>query len=334
MADAWSHSGLGLAHFTLVHLIPTFPMRDSRSDRSDLREPMSPSYSVVIPSKNRQELLRNCVDSVAHQEPAPRQIIIVDDGSDSPVSVHQFSGHQIIPKVLRNPFSQGQGAARNIGARECDSEVVVFVDDDNVMTPGCGPRLASRTRGGVCAVAVQMIRGPDPGGWSADWTWITSSPSPAALARYLGVMSLRPPESTIARVTHPSNVYAIKKCDFERVGGFSLGFFSRYLEDVELGFRLRKAGIRCEVVGDAITHHTVHGGQTPLPSALAWKARGNLTQKYLTLWEMLPSLILSIVLAGRSDFEQGVRLGGSSGANRSDTFVGWFLRGFFERASP
>lgn len=293
-----------------------------------MKDPRSPSYSVVIPTRNRQAYLQSCVESVACQLPAPREIIIVDDGSSPPVQKDRFRDLRIVPRILRNPDSRGQGTSRNAGARECSSEVVVFVDDDNVIAPTCAPLLANQAREGTCAVAVQMIKGHDQATWSADWTWITSSPRPESLSQFLRATSLHPPESATVRVTHPSNVYAIRKFDFDRVGGFNQGFFSRYLEDVELGFRLRKAGIVCVVVGDAITHHTVHGGQPPLPNALAWKARGNLTQRYLTLWELFPSFMLSLALAGRTDLEITVRGIKSTEKSSLNTFVGSFLRGF------
>jgi GT2 family glycosyltransferase len=41
---------------------------------------------------------------------------------------------------------------------------------------------------------------------------------------------------------------------FEAVGGFDEDFFC-YLEDVDLGFRLRLAGHRCTYVPDAVVHH-------------------------------------------------------------------------------
>ena len=86
---------------------------------------MIPALSVVIPAYGRQELLDQCLTRLADQtlEPDRFEIIVVDDGSPSPLKV---GGNA---RGLRQE-NRGPAAARNYGVTEAQGEVVVFIGDD------------------------------------------------------------------------------------------------------------------------------------------------------------------------------------------------------------
>jgi glycosyltransferase involved in cell wall biosynthesis len=89
-------------------------------------------FTVVITTKNRPEYLREAVDSVLRQDSNYlAKLVIVDDGSDIPVSdqLHDLQSNDW--EVLRNDQSVGVSAARNQGARAAKSAWVIFLDDDD-----------------------------------------------------------------------------------------------------------------------------------------------------------------------------------------------------------
>jgi glycosyltransferase involved in cell wall biosynthesis len=92
----------------------------------------SPSLtaSVVIAthSRDRVELVKQCVGSVWHGTLAPRQIVVVVDSNPSV----QRELEQGLARSARVVASDGAGAsaARNVGLREATGDVVAFVDDD------------------------------------------------------------------------------------------------------------------------------------------------------------------------------------------------------------
>lgn len=95
-----------------------------------------PSVSVIIPTLNRPELLREAIKSVLQQTPPANEIIIVDDGSLPPVDAAKLKtefGSSI--KVLRNEESQGLAWARNQGAMAASSQYVAHMDDDDLFAP-------------------------------------------------------------------------------------------------------------------------------------------------------------------------------------------------------
>lgn len=98
--------------------------------------PTPPTVSVIIPTYNRKELLHETLNSLAQQTfPSDHfEIIIVDDGSTdgtAAISTEAF------PFVLRyfTQSNQGDAIARNLGARQSQADVLVFLDDDMLVEP-------------------------------------------------------------------------------------------------------------------------------------------------------------------------------------------------------
>jgi len=91
--------------------------------------------SVVVPTRNRAQLLRDCLESLLAQDyPHDRyEVIIVDDGSrdETAALVTEFSRKSTSPTVtLVSQPSRGLNAARNAGIAAAGGDPVCFVDDD------------------------------------------------------------------------------------------------------------------------------------------------------------------------------------------------------------
>jgi glycosyltransferase involved in cell wall biosynthesis len=102
---------------------------------------IEPFVSVVIPTRNRADLLPDAIASLVQQDyPKDRfEIIVVDDGSDDTTrsAMLSLSGEDGRPPILlfrqapRNP-----NAARNRGAEMARGSLVAFVDDDELAPDG------------------------------------------------------------------------------------------------------------------------------------------------------------------------------------------------------
>lgn len=94
---------------------------------------MQPSVSVIIPTYNRKDWLRETLESLAHQTyPLEKfEVIVVDDGSDDGT---QNIVEESFPFPLRYLWqsNQGDAAARNLGSQYSQAELLVFLDDDIV----------------------------------------------------------------------------------------------------------------------------------------------------------------------------------------------------------
>ncbi|MDO6444315.1 glycosyltransferase [Colwellia sp. 1_MG-2023] len=101
-----------------------------------------PLVSVYIPTKNRQELLANAIDSVLQQTYPNIEILVVDDGSTDTTFeflTHLANKHNNIV-IFKNEVSKGACAARNIAIKHANGEFVTGLDDDDVFLPN---RIAS-----------------------------------------------------------------------------------------------------------------------------------------------------------------------------------------------
>jgi glycosyltransferase involved in cell wall biosynthesis len=99
--------------------------------------------SVVIPAFNAERTVGRVVEALRSHEPAPAEIIVVDDGStDATGAVAEGAGAQ----VVRNDPPRFAGGARNSGWRVATRPVVVFLDSDAIPAAGWGAGLERALR--------------------------------------------------------------------------------------------------------------------------------------------------------------------------------------------
>lgn len=92
--------------------------------------------AVIIPTKNRPELLGEAIASAQQQTHAPAEIIVVDDGSTVPVDEAELRArHGPRIRVLRNAVSQGLAYSRNRGVEACTADYIIHLDDDDLLSP-------------------------------------------------------------------------------------------------------------------------------------------------------------------------------------------------------
>lgn len=89
--------------------------------------------SVIVPTYNREKLLRRSLDSVAGQSLCCDEIIVVDDGStdNSRAVISECKTRSSIPVRYLFQENKGPAAARNFGIRESKYNVLAFLDSDD-----------------------------------------------------------------------------------------------------------------------------------------------------------------------------------------------------------
>ena len=96
---------------------------------------ITPFFSVVIPTYNRSELLKEAVHSIMDQSFEDFELLIVDDHStdDTKNVVASFKDSRI--KYIVNDRTKGGAGTRNAGIFRAKGHWVAFLDDDDVWLP-------------------------------------------------------------------------------------------------------------------------------------------------------------------------------------------------------
>jgi GT2 family glycosyltransferase len=228
--------------------------------------------SVVVPNFNGRRWLAGCLDSLEAQTLAPAEVVVVDNGSSdgSAALAAQRPGVRVV-ELGRN---LGFAAAVNRGIAASGGEAVALVNTDVVLAPDWLERMVAAlgVAPDVGSVACKMVDLADPGVLY----------DAGDVLRRDGVCEQRGrfrPDT--GEFDAPGEVFAAcagaalyRRGAVLDVGGFDERFFL-YLEDVDLGLRLRMAGWRCRYE-PAVARHAGQGSAPDERAAWAWVERNTL----------------------------------------------------------
>jgi GT2 family glycosyltransferase len=209
-----------------------------------------PPLSVVIPSYNRADLLRRCLETVTAFAPPDTQVVVVDDASPDGIISHTALQYPAV-QTLRLPRRSGFCVAANAGIRAATAPVVELLNDDTEVAPNWAdaalPYFADPRIVAVAPLVLQLDRDRlaaglpplidsagdeyDPGGFARK-RWhnapLTPNPSPS-----------RGEGSFVWGVSATAGFY--RRSALLDAGLFP-EHFGAYFEDVDLSHRLRKLG--------------------------------------------------------------------------------------------
>ena len=113
------------------------------------------SISVVVPTRDRADYLTVTLASLAAQEPAPPdEVLVVDDGSSDATA--EVAEHARV-RYVRHDEPRGINAARNTAIRRSEGDLIAFVDDDIEAPPGW---LAAMVAGAARHPGAEAFGGP------------------------------------------------------------------------------------------------------------------------------------------------------------------------------
>jgi len=95
------------------------------------------NVSVIIPTFNRPVLLAQAVKSILHHKFRVTEIIIIDNGSDDEHrdEISRIANSHDSITLVRLPSNKGPGYARNTGISISRGDWILFLDDDDVLSP-------------------------------------------------------------------------------------------------------------------------------------------------------------------------------------------------------
>jgi len=215
----------------------------------------SAPVSVITVNWNAGELLERCVSSLLAQTVLPHEIIVVDNASTDG-SINRIVDQFPSVRVIESDRNLGFAAANNLAIREASSgsEWIVFLNPDAFPEPGwLGALLSAATGHPECVVfGSRLMDANSPG--VVDGVGDVYHASGLVWRAGHGAL-LGSHESVAREIFSPCAAAAMFRKDaLLAAGGFDEDFFC-YVEDVDLGFRLRLLGHRCWYVPDSIALH-------------------------------------------------------------------------------
>lgn len=189
-----------------------------------------PFISVIIPVYNGEKFLPACLDALIANSYRERELIVVDDCStDHSARI----SHEKSAVVLRTSRQSGPGGARNLGAQKARGEVLFFVDADVVVERDTLERVAANFVGHPEIAAVFGSYDDDP----AEKNFFS---------QYKNLFHRFVHQKARSQAgTFWAGCGAIRRDVFMVLNGFDAERYPRpSIEDIELGYRLRKKGYR------------------------------------------------------------------------------------------
>jgi glycosyltransferase involved in cell wall biosynthesis len=209
-----------------------------------IKEPVY--FSVVIPTYNRKPILEKCLRGLENQQLTDAkidnyEIVLVDDGSTDKTLEWLTENTDEFPHV--RSFSQdrqGPAAARNLGVEQAQGDRIIFIDSDLVVTENF-----------LQAHADALVAGEKKLGSDRLFTygWV------------INTCNFDHPTAEPYKITDFSAAYfatgnvAIARRWLLEAGLFDTRFQLYGWEDLELGVRLKKLGLKLVKCPAAVGYH-------------------------------------------------------------------------------
>lgn len=199
------------------------------------------SVSIIIPTFNGAARIEACLKALLDQVPSRNvEIIVVDDGSidNLPEVIQRYPSVRLLSQA-----NAGPAAARNRGALEASSEIILFTDDDCVPMPGW--------------LAAMLKPFADPAVVGAKGIYRTHQRELAARFVQIEYEDKYHLMAQLPEIDFIDTYSAAFRRDrFLEMSGYDQSFPVACAEDVELSYRMSARGWKMKFAPDAIVYHT------------------------------------------------------------------------------
>lgn len=237
-----------------------------------------PSVSVVMVVYMTGEALQQSIECVL-ADSLVDELVVVDNGSTriEAARLKRLAESDRRVRLLQGHGNVGFARGANLGARAAAGDVIVFLNPDAFLQPGCIAELARAIDGRPVPTLVggrvlNADRTEQRGARRGDITPISALLSLSHLSRKIPAWRRYEvhweaevaPDEVIAVPTISGACFCMRREDFDVVQGFDEGYFL-HVEDVDLCWRVRQSG------GDVLFQpkaEVIHLGHTSHASPL------------------------------------------------------------------
>jgi N-acetylglucosaminyl-diphospho-decaprenol L-rhamnosyltransferase len=256
--------------------------------------------SVVIVSWNSGAFLPRCLASLSAQTFRDFEVILVDNNSTDDSAAGQPEKHpRLALRVERLPSNTGFAAANNLGARLAHGRWLALLNPDAFPSENWLAELVKNAHEFPenSFFASRQIQAEQP--QILDGEGDVYHVSGLAWRRNYN-LPLYPTEASREVFSACAAAMLVSRREFLKVGGFDEDYFA-YLEDVDLGFRLRMTGSKCFFVPEAVVHHVGSASTSKRSNFSVYHGYRNLIWTYIKdmpaplFWYCLPGHIAVVL---------------------------------------
>jgi len=236
--------------------------RDPEERYTPVSVPAGPTISVIVPVHNGGVDFRRCLSALKQAQPSPTEIVVVVDGdTDDPWHLAKLCG----ARVLILPVTGGPARARNLGARTAQGDILFFVDADVTIHPDAiGQVVAAfsteQTPSGSASTTRDLA--------AVFGSYDDAPAAPDFLSQYKNLFHHYVHQTAREEAsTFWGACGAIRRDVFLSIGGFDERYRRPSIEDIELGYRLKRAGHRICLHKSLQVKHLKHWGVVSLLKA-------------------------------------------------------------------
>jgi len=201
-------------------------------------------FAILIASRDRPDELSRCLASVASQQGAEAEVIVLDDASARPIDGEALEAGPFPLRLLRSEIRLGVGAGRNWLMREAKGDAFVVLDDDAFFVDDeallrIEAALARYPEAGILALKIRDFRGDTE-------RWLTPHPRGAGTEERL---------ATPHRVAYfLGGAHVIRRSVVEACGMYPESYVYGN-EELDLAYRAIDRGFAIQFVPDVVVHH-------------------------------------------------------------------------------
>ncbi len=243
------------------------------------------ALTIVIPTYNGRDLLRECLASLDAQSFSDFEVLIVDDGSEEDIEAF-VAAEFPNARVIRLSQNAGFAAAVNTGLRELKTECVMLLNNDMCLEAECIEKLMGALEDGPAAMVAPLVL------WKDEPETIYSAGDRIRRNGRPESIGFRCPREgfefsePVFGVSAGAAVY--RREVFEKCGLLDERFVA-YFEDADLGFCARLAGFEAACVPDAVAYHV---GSASQHGKTWWRSRQCYRNHALLVLKNMPLAIL------------------------------------------
>src|SRR5690606_11790335 len=208
-----------------------------------------PKVSLVVPTRDRVELLRTWVESILERSTYPAfELVVVDNQSSDPAALdylRQLEGRERV-RVLRYDAPFNYSAINNWAAGQCDGEVIGLVNNDiEAITPDWLEEMVSQAMRPEAGAVGAMLYYPDD---TIQHAGVVLGVHGVAAHMYAGMPRGYPGHGGRARVAQSLSAVTgacllVRRSLWPQVGGLDETLAVAF-NDIDFCLRLVKAGYR------------------------------------------------------------------------------------------